>query len=90
MQSKKKLKQIIEKVTEESFENGKLREKNVKRFVEIFKKLSRSEALICLTAYLKGLKRELAKSTLEIEVATPISKRLVRKISKAVVKKNRS
>ncbi len=80
MKKNKRLDPIIEKAIKASFKEGRLMEVQVLRLVNTFKKLPRTEAIYLVSGYLKNLKRELAKSTLVVESAIPLSKLELAKI----------
>lgn len=63
---------------------GEVQEKIVSDNVRLIKKLAFYDAISLLTLYLKGLRREIAKTTLEITSSTPLSlaeKNIITKIA---------
>jgi F-type H+-transporting ATPase subunit delta len=79
MKLNKQLKKQIDLAVKASFNNGKLNEKKALEFLKLFKQLP--EAIQALSLYKKGLERELNKTTLVVESATPLSQGEIKKIS---------
>lgn len=86
MKSIKRLKKIVHQYLKESFKHDRLDQKRVLNFVKAFKKLSKAQAIYCLTEYLKGLKSIIDKHTLYIESVTPLSKLEVSQVKKFITK----
>src|SRR5258708_3456454 len=82
MKKNRHLDPIIKQAVDASFKDGKIVESQVTMLVNSFKKLSRMEAIYLVSGFLKGLKRELAKHTLIIESAIPLSKSEMSEIKK--------
>lgn len=89
MKINKRLQKIVEKFVKESFTpSGELSETKVKGYVKTLKSFSTSDAIAALTFYVKGLKRELGKTTLEIHSSTPLSQNQVQKVTKVIKANN--
>ena len=74
MKIDKRLKRQVEQYVKESVsQDGKLVDNKVKGFTEVLKSLPCPVAIATLGEYLKRLKNEVAKSTLEIESAVALS-----------------
>lgn len=73
MKKNKHLDPIIDQAIKGSFKDGKLMDSQVERLMTTFKKLPRTEAIYLVSGFLKGLKREVAKTTLTVESAIPLS-----------------
>jgi len=80
MKKNKHLDPIIYQAIKGSFKDGKLMVEQIERLLATFKKLPRTEAIYLFSGYLKGLKRELAKTTLVIESAIPLSTQELKQI----------
>lgn len=81
----KRLKRLVEKMAEDSFfAEGKLAEKKVEKYLQTLKSLPRPEAIVSLSEYLKLIKLGIAKTTLKIESAVPLSETQVEEITKSV------
>lgn len=87
MKKNKELQKIINKLVDNSFENGKLVERKVTRAIKFLKTLPGSQAVEGLSEYLKGIKREERKTTMFLETAYPISREQLLKAKKIVEKK---
>lgn len=81
MKKNKRLLLLANKAVEASFEKGlpagrqgKINGKKALNFVKVFKSLPRYQAIFTLSEFLKGIKRELSKRTLEVETATDLSR----------------
>lgn len=82
MKKNKRLNLVIEQAVKISFKDGKLREIQVKKLVNTFKQLRQTEAIYVISGYLTGLKSELAKHTLIVESAIPLTSPELRQIKK--------
>ena len=90
MKIDKRLQKIVKKFVNGSFTfSGELLEIKVKEYSKILSSFATSDAITGLSAYVKGLKRELGKTTLEIRSPTPLSKTQVEKMAQVVKSKNR-
>lgn len=87
MKKNKQLLKIIHKLTEHSFIDGRLVEKEVVKTIKILKSLPTSQSIFALSEYLKGLKRKEREHTMYIETAIPLSTSQVKKAKKIVEKK---
>lgn len=87
MKQDKQLKKIILNSVQQSFNNGRLLEAQVVRYIKFYKSLPTSKAISALTEYLKGIKRKSRKHTLVVETTCPLSLKQVQKIKKIVAKK---
>lgn len=89
----KRLKNLVEKLVINSFTpGGEARESVVIANTKMLKKLPFGEAIIALTLYHKGLKREIIKTTLEIMSPTSLSspqKNQITEITKKTFKINK-
>jgi len=87
MKKNKKLQEKIDKLVIGSFaSDGSIKEDKVKRAVGVFKILPRQEAIFALSWYLKMIKVQIQKNTLEIESAVSLSTDQVKQISGQVKK----
>lgn len=87
MLSKKRQKNIIEKIVLESFDGkGRLKEKFVRYNIGLLKRLPLSQAISALSLYSKRLKREILKTTLKIITSCPLSVKEENRIAKAAAK----
>lgn len=84
MKRDKRLLNLVHKAIEASFEHGRINEKKVKEFLKTLKLLPRYFAIFALSEYLKGIKRELAKTTLEVEAAIPLTKAQLLKVTQSL------
>jgi F0F1-type ATP synthase delta subunit len=73
MKKNRQLSNLINQAVLSSFESEQLNENKVLSFIKTFKSLPKSDAIFAMGEYYKGIKRELGKTTLEIESATPLS-----------------
>ncbi len=73
---------IVTQAVKASFKDGKISELQVNKLMNIFKRLTRDEEIYLVSGYLKGLKRELAKQTLTVESAIPLSNKEMSEIKK--------
>lgn len=69
----KQLRKLVELAIETSFQNGKLNESKVASVIKVFKKLPKAQAIFALSEYLKRLRMEINKTTLNIESAVAFS-----------------
>lgn len=83
MKKNKRLLLLAQKAVLASFEKDKLNEKKVRSFTKAFSALPRYQAILSLSEFLKGIKRELSKRTLLVEATIPLSKPEVLKIKKS-------
>lgn len=67
MKIHKQLRKIVDEATRASFKEGRLLEKEVLKFVKIFKQLGAVEAIAALSYYLKGIKRVVGQYTMVVE-----------------------
>jgi F-type H+-transporting ATPase subunit delta len=79
MKINKQLKKQIDLAVRASFKDSKLDEKKALEFTKLFKQLP--EAVLALSWYLKGIKRELGKTTLTIESTVDLSPSEVKEIA---------
>lgn len=85
MKLDKKLKKTINKLVILSFDNkGGLKEEKVQIFSKSLKSLVGPKAIVGLSEYVKGLKREMKKTTLEIESNLLLSQTEVDKVTNRV------
>jgi F0F1-type ATP synthase delta subunit len=82
MKKNKHLDPIITQALKASFKDGKILESQVVKLMNIFKRLSKTEAVYLVSGYLKSIKIELAKHTLVIESVIPLSKTELSEIKK--------
>src|SRR2546428_12992257 len=86
MKRNRHLDPIIAQAIKASFKEGKLIDSQVERLMTSFKKLPQTEAIYLFSGFLKGLKREIAKSTLTVESAVPLSAADMNQIKKNLSK----
>lgn len=84
MKKNKLLLNLVRKAVHVSFKDGKLQEKKINSFIRGFKKLDTSDAIFALSEYVRGLKRELNKRTLEVEAAAPLSGKEMERVQRAL------
>lgn len=84
MKKSKQLLSLIDQVVRSSFINERLNEPKVFNFIKIFKTLPKADAIFALLEYSKRIKRELNRTTLEIESAIPLSPQQVKEITTAL------
>ncbi|MBI4036070.1 F0F1 ATP synthase subunit delta [Candidatus Daviesbacteria bacterium] len=87
MKKDKQLLKIIHKLTESSFIDGRLIEKEVVKTIKILKSLPTSQSIFALSEYLKGLKRTEREHTMYIETSIPLSTSQVKRAKKIIEKK---
>jgi len=87
MKQDKQLKKIILNSVQDSFSFGRMLESKVVKNIKLYKSLPTPKAILALTEYLKGIKRELRKHTLVVETNCPLSLNQVKKIKQIVAKK---
>lgn len=81
MKINKRLKKDVYKLVKESLDqNGQVVENKVFRVTQKLSKLPSQNAITALTEYLKGVKREVNKTTLEIESTYPLNSEQMKKI----------
>lgn len=81
MKVDKNLKKIINRLVLISFDTkGQLLEKKANEYTKALKSLNGSQGILALSEYLKGMKREINKTTLEIETAVPLSAAQIKEI----------
>lgn len=80
MKINKRLQKNVNTAVKLSFRNGIIEKNAVSKYIKAFKSLPLNEAISSLSLYLKGLKLEAQKKTLEIESATPLSPTQVKQI----------
>lgn len=73
MKKNKKLKELVQKMADVSFKDGKLLDLKARNYLKDIKKLPTSESIYILSEYLKALKIMKLQTTLIIESATPLS-----------------
>lgn len=88
MKSNKELTKTVTKLVENSFSDGKIIEKNVTAAIKLLKSLPSSQSIFAMTEFLKGLKRQERKYTLQIETVIPLSFNQLSKIKKIVERKH--
>lgn len=80
----KQLKRVINSLIQNSFnENGELKQEKVKKNINEFKNLPDQQAIQVASEYLKRLKMEVDKTTLEIYSALPLSNDEIKQIRDA-------
>lgn len=85
MKLNKQLIKAIQKLIKASFDkDGKLVEENVKKSVQILKSLPSITTIEALSVYLRGVKQEIKKFTLNVETAYPLKKSELDKIAQMV------
>ncbi len=87
MKIKKQLHKIIHKLTDVSFNDGKMNESQVAKSIKILKSLPKSEAIQALSEYLKELKRSQREHTMYIETTTRLSPTQLREAKKIAERK---
>lgn len=82
MKKDRKLQKLVNKLVEMSFDmHGRVIEENVKRFTKTLSLLPSAQAVLALSGYLEGLKRNIKQTTLEIETTMPLSPAQVKKVA---------
>lgn len=90
MLNKKQIKKLTQKMVVASFnEKNNLKNKKIREFVYLMKKLDTVEAILALDEYLKGLQLQMGKTTLEVRSAISLSSEMKSKILK-LMKRNHS
>lgn len=87
MKIRKQLQKTVNKLIDLSFKDSKIVEAQVARSIRVLKSLSRSEAILALSEYLKNLKRKEREHTMYIETVVPLSPAQVKRMKKIVEKK---
>lgn len=87
MKIKKQLQKTVSKLIDISFKDGRMLEGQVIKSIKVLKSLSRSEAILALSEYLKGIKRKEREYTMYIETAIPLSPAQIKKAKKIVERK---
>lgn len=91
MKREKQLKTFVMRLIQQSLnEKGELVEEKVKKCMEALKKLPLSKSVIALGLYRSALKREIEKSTVEIESAVEISAAQIQRIVRNVKPEQKS
>ncbi|MDO8498410.1 MAG: F0F1 ATP synthase subunit delta [bacterium] len=81
MKKDKQIKLLVMKLVSESFNGkGEVVEEKVRKCLGVLKQLPLPKAIAALTEYWKGVKREMTKTTLEIESAVPLTAEQVQKV----------
>lgn len=85
MKSNKQFTKIIDNLMETAFKkDGNLDQKQVESHVKALKSLPIPDSIIALSEYLRRIKFELNKTTLEIETSIPLSQSQIKQITDAV------
>ena len=85
MKIDKRLRGKVAGMVRDSFDkSGKLVEKKAEGYINELKSLSTPKAIVALSEYLKGVKREMKKSALEIETAIELSEPQIKEITKSM------
>ena len=84
---KKQLQKIVNKLTDVSFNDGKMNESQVAKSIKILKSLPQSKAIQALSGYLKELKRSQREHTMYIETTTRFSPAQLREAKKIAERK---
>ncbi len=87
MTNKRQLRRVIEKLTEESFEEGRMIESKITRAIKSLKLLPKADAIFALSEYLKGLKRRERMHTMYLETSIPLSPSQINKAKKIISKR---
>ncbi len=81
----KQLTKLVDIFMDDSFKaDGNLNDLQVKKHVKSLKSLPIPHSIMGLAEYMKRLKTELAKTTVEIESASPLSQNQISQITRAV------
>ncbi len=81
----KQVNKIIDLFMEDSFKiSGEVNEIEVRKHIKTLKSLPIPHSILGLSEYLRRLKTELSKTTVEIESAIPLSSSQVNQITKAI------
>lgn len=86
MKKNKILFKIVEQALKEVFINGKMDQKKAEKYIKVFKALPIYQSIYCLSIFLKGIKKELAKKTIIIESVMQLSENEKQSIVKKVQK----
>lgn len=85
MKTNKQLTKVIDSLMETAFKgDGGLDQKQVETHVKSLKKLPVPDSVIALSEYLRRIKFELNKTTLEIETSIPLAGNQIKQITDAV------
>lgn len=87
MKKSKQLQNLVSKLVEMSFKDGKIVESQVSKSIKFLKTLPNYQAIETLTEYLKQLKRLQRQHTMYIETVIPLNSTQLNKIKKIVEKK---
>ena len=75
---------MVEQASQDCLQEGKLKEKKAREYVEAFKRLPLSQAIFALSHFARSLRQQLSQRTLIVESATPLTDEQIKKIEKAV------
>ena len=85
MKTNKQLAKTIDDLMKTAFtSDGALDQKQVENHVKALKNLPTPDSIIALSAYLRRIKFELNKTTLEIETSIPLSQSQIKQITDAI------
>ncbi len=86
MKVKKELARLIDQAALESFRSGTLNPGQVDKFVHLFKKMPRVEAIGALDLYLRRIKEITRQSTLTVESTFRLTQQQLKAIEKTLAK----
>lgn len=87
MKKDRQLLKLVKDLTEISFSDGKIIERQVVKSIKILKSLPQPKAILAMSEFLKELKRKEREHTMYIETAIPLSAPQINKMKKIVEKK---
>lgn len=87
MKVDKNLQKVISRMVKESFSHGgKVEEKKAVRFCHVLRSLATVKAIAALSLYLRLLRNEMKKYTLEVETTLPLSKKQTKRVVEVATK----
>lgn len=89
MKKNKQLKNLVRKLVETSFKDGRIVESQVTKSIKILKSLPTPQAIRALLEYLTEFKRNIRQYTIYIETVNPLTVIQLREIKKIVEKKHK-
>jgi F-type H+-transporting ATPase subunit delta len=81
MKLDKRLQKIVDQMVKDTADGGKINQEKALKYVKTLKLLSKAEAIAALSQFLKRLKREQQKTTLEIESVEVLSPAQVKQVT---------
>jgi F0F1-type ATP synthase delta subunit len=81
----RRVRKIVDLMVKDSVAaDGKINEEKAAEYIKVLKLLAKAESIAALSEFLKRLKSEIARTTLEIETTIPLSTQQIKQIADVV------